>query len=71
MAKQQKTASELEDLIRNRATAAGIHCFVKVASDPGYGWHATAMADPRVVIDYQRRIDEIVADLRTEFDLKP
>jgi hypothetical protein len=29
------------------------------------------MADPRVVIDYQRRIDEIVADLRAEFDLKP
>jgi len=58
MPKEQKTTSELEDLIRNRATAAGIHCFMKVAPDPGYGWHATAIADPRFVIDYQRRIDE-------------
>jgi hypothetical protein len=55
MSKQQKTASELEDLIRDQALAAGIQCFVKVAKDPTHGWHATALADPRVVIDYQSR----------------
>jgi hypothetical protein len=70
MVRQQKTAKELEKLIGDRAAAAGIYCFVKVGPDPAYGWHATAMTDPRRAVDYQGRIEQIAADLQTQFDLK-
>jgi hypothetical protein len=71
MAKQQKTAKELEDLLQARARAEGIYCQLSVAPDPAYGWHPTVFATPSNAAAYQLRIEKIASELRTQFDLTP
>jgi len=71
MAKQQKTAKELEDLLQARARAEGIHCQLSVARDPVYGWHPTVFATPSMAAAYQLRVEKIASELRTQFDLMP
>jgi hypothetical protein len=68
LSKDRKTASELERMISKRLDLGGT--FIKVHSDPAYGWHATVVTAPAQAIAVQQTVEQIAAELRTEFDLE-
>jgi hypothetical protein len=67
LAKQRKTARELEDMIAERVGVGGV--MVKVHSDPAYGWHATVMTAPAKAIAAQQVVERISEELRLQFEL--
>jgi hypothetical protein len=68
MAKDSKTAAELEDMIKQRLNIGGIH--VKVHKDPAYGWHPTVVTTPAAAYNAQVEAEKIAKELREKFDLK-
>lgn len=67
MAKVQKTASELEIIIRDKL---GIS--VDVAPDSKYGWSATlAIIATHDVAETQFELESVLSALRAKYDLKP
>jgi hypothetical protein len=67
MAKEKKTASELEALIRETDPNVGA---LNIFPDEIYRWRAQSIATPAKVIAMQARVEQIVAELRERFDLK-
>jgi hypothetical protein len=51
--------------------ASQIGVRVDVHEDPAYGWHPTVFASPAQAYECQLLAEEVAADLRTKFDLKP
>ena len=66
MAKEKKTAAELEALVRETDPNVGA---LYILSDENYGWRALSVAIPTKVIAIQARVDQIVAELREHFEL--
>jgi hypothetical protein len=66
--KEQKTATELAELVAGRMNIGSGQ--LKVHSDPACGWRATVMTEPSELIEGQRRADEIAAELRENYELK-
>jgi hypothetical protein len=67
MAKEQKTAEQLADIIAGRLSfGAG---FIKVMKDSVYGWRAVAIVNSAQVVATQTAVEIIVADLRVHYDL--
>lgn len=69
LAKDKKTAHELADIIGQRIGVAGV--MISVYPDPDFGWNATLITAPSAAIGAQPMLEQIVQELRTEFDLKP
>jgi hypothetical protein len=69
LAKEKKTAHELGDIIGQRIGVGGV--MVSVYPDPTFGWNATIITAPSAAIGAQQMLEQIVQELRTEFDLKP
>jgi hypothetical protein len=69
LAKEKKTARELEDIIGRRIGVAGV--MVSVYPDPAFGWNATLITAPSAASGAQLMLEQTVQELRTEFDLKP
>jgi hypothetical protein len=70
MAKEKKSAQELEAIILDRSLQAGM-TLQSVAVYPSmvYGWEATYMAAPNFVMGYTSLFDGVVQQARNEFDL--
>jgi len=71
MAIEQRTAAELEQMIKGQLEGRGIWAYVQINPCPVNGWLATVMADPRYRSEYQAIADAIVAELRPHYALKP
>jgi hypothetical protein len=70
VAKEKKSARELEALILDRALQAGMNLqSVTVLPSKAYGWEANYMAAASLVTSYTSLFDGIVQELRNEFDL--
>lgn len=69
LAKDKKTARELENIIGQRIGVGGV--MVSVYPDPAFGWSATIITAPSAASAAQAMLEQIVQELRTEFDLKP
>ena len=67
MAKTQKTAAELAQMIREQL---GTPNFVKVFPNETYGWVATVMGAPSTAIERQASVDRICQELRVQYDLR-
>ena len=69
MAKQSKTARELKDIVAARLGVGDM--FLAVNKDRIDGWHATVLTTLQRTnkIEYQARVDEIVVELRKEYEL--
>jgi hypothetical protein len=69
MAKQSKTARELKDIVAARLSVGDV--LIAVNKDRIDGWRATVLTTLQRTnkIQYQARVDEIVAELRKEYDL--
>src|SRR6202011_4543610 len=68
MGKEEKTDSELEDMILQRLLLGGF--FVSVRRDPILGWRPTVVTAPKHTKNAQELADKIAADLRKKFTLK-
>ena len=68
MAKEEKTAQELADMIATRINIVGL--FIKVHADPASGWRATLVTAPGRTFTFQYRVDDIANELRARYDLK-
>jgi hypothetical protein len=68
LAKEKKTADELADIIGQRVGVGGV--MVTVYPDPAFGWNATLMTAPSAATRVQPMVENIVQELRREFDLK-
>jgi hypothetical protein len=66
VAKIQKSAVELANMIRSRLNAPKLR--VAVYPDAG-GWHATVYAEPGAARDLQRRVDQETRELNAHYDL--
>ena len=71
MAIEQRTAAELEQMVKEQLEGHGIWAYVQINPCPVNGWLATVMADPRYRSEYQAIADAIVAELRPHYALKP
>jgi hypothetical protein len=69
MAKPQKTKEQLEALLMERSIGMPIQS-VSVFPSRAYGWEATLVASPDLVIGLQAPFEAIVRAAREEFDLK-
>jgi hypothetical protein len=69
MAKEQKTKGELEAMLRENAKE-WTYANIEVRPDPIYGWVASIVADPTVVIRYQNELDYMASRMRHLYDLK-
>jgi hypothetical protein len=69
LAKDKKTAHELENIIGQRIGVGGV--MVTVYPDPAFGWNATLITAPSAASGAQPMLEQTVQELRTEFDLKP
>ncbi len=69
MAKEEKTDAELEDMILERLLIGGV--YVSVRKDPMLGWRATVITAPKHTRNMQDRADQIAAELRKKYALKP
>ena len=67
MAKEQKSAAALADMIRTRLGLPELR--VAVFSDAG-GWHAKVYADATAASDLQLRINRASEQLRGVYDLR-
>ena len=79
MAKERKTATELEDMIEgkiNRATRLRYHsrdvggAVARVHPDNTIGWRVQVITAPKSVDPFQVAADRIASDLRALYDLK-
>jgi hypothetical protein len=71
VAKESKTAAELEAMLRARTTAWPIKHILKVIPDPQLGWTVKVIASPSSTPAYPQEIDSIERELRALFELKP
>jgi plasmid maintenance system antidote protein VapI len=69
LAKDKKTAHELADIIGQRIGVGGV--MISVYPDPDFGWNATLITGPSAAIGAQSILEQIVQELRTEFELNP
>ena len=69
MAKQRKTAHELKDVVAARLGVGDV--LIAVNKDRIDGWRATVVTalQPTNRKQYQASVDQIVAELRNEYDL--
>ena len=69
MAKQSKTARELKDIVAARLGVGDM--FLAVNKDRIDGWRATVVTtlQPTNRKQYQASVDQIVAELRNEYEL--
>ena len=69
MAKQSKTARELRDIVAARLGVGDV--LIAVYKDRTDGWHATVLTtlQPTNRKHYQASVDQIVVELRKEYDL--
>ena len=69
MAKQRKTAHELKDIVAARLGVGDV--LLVVNKDRIEGWRATVVTtlQPTNKKSYQASVDQIVAELRKEYDL--
>lgn len=67
MAKQQKTAQQLAEMISGRIGVSGVN--VRVRQDHADGWCPTIVSAPSNELGFQRRAEEVARQLRFEFDL--
>jgi hypothetical protein len=67
MAKQQKTAQQLAEIITGRIGVSGV--YIRVREDHSDGWCPTIVSAPSNELGFQRRAEEIARQLRMEFDL--
>jgi hypothetical protein len=67
MAKQQKTAQQLAEIIAGRIGVNGV--YIRVREDHSDGWCPTIVSAPSNELGFQRRAEEIARLLRLEFDL--
>jgi hypothetical protein len=65
--KEQKTASELEVMIRNRL---GENIALNVRVDRLVDWVANVFGPPGTILKYQMHVDSIAGRLRGRFGLK-
>lgn len=79
MAKERKTATELEDMIEgkiNRATRLRYHsrdvggAVARVHPDNTIGWRVQVITAPKSVDPFQVAADRIASELRALYDLK-
>ena len=69
MAKQQKTARELEEMVHERIGQLRI-AHLEVRPDPAFGWAVFVVAPSQLVGRYQAIVDDIARELRAKYDLK-
>ena len=69
LAKQRKTAHELKDIVAGRLGIGDV--LLVVTKDRIDGWRATVLTtlQRKDKIQYQASVDQIVAELRKEYDL--
>jgi hypothetical protein len=69
MAKQRKTAHELKDIVAARLGIGDV--LIAVHKDRIDGWRATVVTtlQPTNRKQYQASVDQIVAELRSEYEL--
>jgi hypothetical protein len=69
MAKQRKTAHELKDMVAARLGIGDV--LMVVTKDRTDGWRATVLTvlRPANKPKYQAKVDQIVVELRDEYDL--
>ncbi len=67
MAKVEKNAVELANMIRSRLAESKIR--VAVFADANGGWHAMVYSEQGSVRDMQKRVDEIAGELSGIYDL--
>ena len=66
MAKIQKSAVELANMIRSRLKEPKLR--IAAYPDAG-GWRATVYAEPGAARDLQRRVDQATRELNARYDL--
>lgn len=66
--KEQRSAQELEEMIKARLAIGGV--FVKVYADPVFGWHPTVITAPEAAVAVQQQAEKIASDLRVHYDLR-
>ncbi len=69
MAKELKTKSQLEALVRHEMGDAQIS-HLEVGREQVYGWNVYVVADAKFAREYQGLADKIVQKLRDQFDLE-
>jgi hypothetical protein len=69
MAKETKTANELQNMIAAELNAGGLYNLIQVHKDPVQGWRPTVVSDLGNGVTLQQRADEIAARLRPLYDL--
>jgi hypothetical protein len=70
MPKEPRSREEIETLIRDRCYERHLHVRrVTVLPSEHYGWVASFAADPKFVMLYTSRFEDIVDGLRETFDL--
>ena len=67
MAKQQKTAQQLAEMISGRIGVSGV--YVRVREDHADGWCPTIVSAPSNDLGFLRRAQEVARQLRFEFDV--
>ena len=67
MAKPQRTAQQLAEMITGKIGVSGV--YVRVREDHSDGWCPTIVSAPSNELGFQRRAEEIAKQLRFEFDL--
>jgi hypothetical protein len=68
VAKQQKTDSELEDMVLQRLIIGGL--YVSVRPDPILGWRPNVITAPKHNKNAQDLSDKIAAEFRKKFTLR-
>jgi hypothetical protein len=68
MGKEEKTDTELEDMILQRLLIGGV--FVSVRKDAILGWRPTVVTAPKRTKNAQEIADRIAAELRKKYTLK-
>lgn len=69
MEKEEKTDTELEDMILERLLIGGV--YVSIRRDPVLGWRPAVITAPKHTRNMQERADQIAAELRKKYTLKP
>jgi hypothetical protein len=67
VAKQQKTAQQLAEMITGKIGVSGV--YIRVREDHSEGWCPTIVSAPSNELGFLRRAEEIARQLRFEFDL--
>jgi hypothetical protein len=67
MKKEQKSARELADLVKERIDMPGVR--IAVHHDPVYGWHATVFTAPNKAVSAQNAAERTAQELRALYEL--